>query len=77
LTACYRQPVHSPTNARFSVTGVILGGQTLANVSNGKLPLQASVVVVGVLILIISFFGYEVIHYWERYAWIVMLTFYL
>jgi purine-cytosine permease-like protein len=64
-------------SSSFSVTGVILGGQTLGNVSNHKLPLQAAVVIVGILILVLSFFGYNVLHYWERYAWIVMLTFYM
>lgn len=61
----------------FSVTGLILGGQTLANVTNKKLPLEAAVVIVGMLVLVISFFGYAVLRYWQRFAWIVMLTFYM
>lgn len=37
----------------FSVTAVILGGQTLTNVSDGKLPLAAAVVLVGIVSLIL------------------------
>ncbi|KAL8277559.1 hypothetical protein RQP46_009991 [Phenoliferia psychrophenolica] len=59
------------TQLGFSVTCVILGGQTLASV-NGVLPLAAGVVIVSVCSLIICFFGYEYLHHWERYAWIVL-----
>ncbi|WOO82974.1 Purine-cytosine permease fcyB [Vanrija pseudolonga] len=64
------------TQLGFSCTAVILGGQTLTNVSNNKLPLEASVVIVGVLALVLCFFGYNAMHYWERYAWIIMFIFY-
>ena len=43
----------------FSCTAVILGGQTLTNVSNGKLPLEASIVLVGFVALILCFVGYN------------------
>jgi len=47
------------TQLGFSCTAVILGGQTLTNVSEGKLPLQASIVIVGFIALILCFVGYE------------------
>ena len=65
------------TQLGFSVTAVILGGNVLTNVSNDKLPLEASVVIVGVLSVVLCFFGYNVLHYWERYAWILMFIFYM
>jgi purine-cytosine permease-like protein len=47
------------TQLGFSCTAVILGGQTLTNVSNGKLPLEASIVLVGVMALVLCFVGYN------------------
>lgn len=47
------------TQLGFSTTAVILGGQTLTNVSDGKLPLEASIVLVGLVALLLCFFGYE------------------
>lgn len=47
------------TQLGFSCTAVILGGQTLTNVSNGKLPVEASIVIVGILALILCFVGYN------------------
>ncbi|WWC59846.1 uncharacterized protein I303_102408 [Kwoniella dejecticola CBS 10117] len=64
------------TQLGFSVTAIILGGQTLTNVSNDKLPLEASIVIVGFMALVLCFVGYEAMHYWERYAWIVLFIFY-
>ncbi|WVQ82455.1 hypothetical protein IAT38_004584 [Cryptococcus sp. DSM 104549] len=65
------------TQLGFSCTAVILGGQTLTNVSDGKLPLEASIVIVGVMGLALCFVGYNAVHYWERYAWILLFIFYL
>lgn len=45
------------TQLGFSVTCVILGGQTLASVGN-VLPLEVGIVIVSVVTLIICFFGY-------------------
>lgn len=51
------------TQLGFSCTAIILGGQTLTNVSEGKLPLEASIVLVGVLALILCFVGYNGEHH--------------
>nr|XP_031864356.1 uncharacterized protein CI109_000269 [Kwoniella shandongensis]KAA5531428.1 hypothetical protein CI109_000269 [Kwoniella shandongensis] len=64
------------TQLGFSTTAVILGGQTLTNVSNGKLPLEASIVIVGLLALVLCFVGYNAVHQWERYAWILLFIIY-
>ncbi|KAI5481367.1 permease for cytosine/purines uracil thiamine allantoin [Pseudohyphozyma bogoriensis] len=57
------------TQLGFSVTCVILGGQTLGSINN-TVPLAAGVVIVSVCSLAICFFGYNLLHIWERYAWI-------
>lgn len=55
----------------FSVTAVILGGQTLASVNPGTLPLVVGIIIVAILSLIPCFVGYNMVHYYERYAWTV------
>ncbi|KAJ7241711.1 cytosine-purine permease [Mycena haematopus] len=60
------------TQLGFSVTAVILGGQTLASINPGTLPLVAGVVIVGLGSLIPCFIGYNMVHHYERYAWIVI-----
>ncbi|KAH9944003.1 cytosine-purine permease [Epithele typhae] len=60
------------TQLGFSVTAVILGGQTLASVNPGTLPLVVGIIIIGILSLIPCFVGYNYVHYYERYAWIVV-----
>ncbi|KAJ7486077.1 cytosine-purine permease [Mycena galericulata] len=60
------------TQLGFSVTAVILGGQTLASINPGTLPLVAGVVIVGLGSLIPCFIGYNMVHHYERYAWMVI-----
>lgn len=59
------------TQLGFSTTAVILGGQTLANINPGTLPLVVGIVIIGVCCLIPCFIGYNMVHVYERYAWIV------
>ncbi|KAJ7095711.1 permease for cytosine/purines, uracil, thiamine, allantoin-domain-containing protein [Mycena belliarum] len=60
------------TQLGFSVTAVILGGQTLASINPGTLPLVAGVVIVGLASLIPCFIGYNMVHHYERYAWMII-----
>ncbi|KAI0778628.1 cytosine-purine permease [Trametes elegans] len=60
------------TQLGFSVSAVILGGQTLASVNPGTLPLVVGIILIGVLSLIPCFIGYNLVHYYERYAWTVI-----
>jgi purine-cytosine permease-like protein len=79
------------TQLGFSVLAVIVGGQTLINVSDGKIPLEASIVLTGFMAVVLCFVGYDgesklssifmttdsaALHYWERYAWILLFVFY-
>jgi NCS1 nucleoside transporter family len=59
------------TQLGFSVTCVVLGGQTLASINN-TLPLEVGIVIVALCALIICFFGYDLLHIYERYAYIVI-----
>ena len=56
----------------FSTTAVILGGQTLASINPGTLPLVVGVIIVSICSLIPCFVGYNLVHTYERYAWIVI-----
>ena len=49
------------TQLGFATIAVILGGQTLNGIS-GKLPLVVGVILVGIMSLIVCFFGYSALH---------------
>ncbi|KAF8306326.1 purine-cytosine permease [Clavulina sp. PMI_390] len=61
------------TQMGFSVTCVILGGLTLSSI-NDALPLTWGIIIVSICTLIICFFGYGVLHIYERYVWTVLLV---
>lgn len=56
----------------FSVTAVILGGQALVAINPGTLPLVVGVIIIGLCSLIPCFIGYDYVHHYERYAWILI-----
>lgn len=58
-------------NIGYATIGSIVGGQLLRAVSGGTLSLAVGIVIVIVVAYVVSFFGYAVIHHYERYAWIV------
>lgn len=41
-------------------------------VCGAKLPLTVAIIIVSVVTLLICFFGYDLVHKWERYAWILI-----
>ncbi|EIW55543.1 uncharacterized protein TRAVEDRAFT_50029 [Trametes versicolor FP-101664 SS1] len=53
----------------FLILNCIIGGQTLASVSS-HLDDTLGIIIIGVLSLIVTFFGYRVIHWYETVAWI-------
>lgn len=57
-------------NTGYAVIASILGGQLLAAISGGSLPLEVGIVTMLVIAFVISFFGFAIIHHYERYAWI-------
>lgn len=62
------------TQLGFATTTVILGGQTLSNINPGTLPSVVGIIIIGVCSLIPCFVGYNMVHVYERYAWIITLT---
>ncbi|KAI1798002.1 purine-cytosine permease [Ganoderma leucocontextum] len=53
----------------FLILNCIIGGQTLASVSS-HLNDTLGIVIIGVISLLVTFFGYRVIHWYETVAWI-------
>lgn len=60
------------TQLGFSTTAVILGGQTLASINPGTLPLVVGIIIVGIGSLIPCFIGYHMVHHYERFAWMII-----
>ncbi|KAG1890799.1 permease for cytosine/purines, uracil, thiamine, allantoin-domain-containing protein [Suillus subluteus] len=61
------------TQLGFATTTVILGGQTLSNIIPGTLPSIVGIIIIGVCSLIPCIVGYNMVHVYERYAWIITL----
>ncbi|KAJ3508559.1 hypothetical protein NLJ89_g5692 [Agrocybe chaxingu] len=57
----------------FSMLNCILGGQTLASVTDGRLSWTVGIVIFTIISLIISFFGLKFLHWYEQVAWIPIL----
>ncbi|KAH8830062.1 NCS cytosine-purine permease [Flagelloscypha sp. PMI_526] len=58
----------------FCILNSILGGQTLASVSQQNLSWTYGIVIVAVISLLVSFCGFTVINWYERLAWIPVLV---
>ncbi|KAF9787822.1 NCS cytosine-purine permease [Thelephora terrestris] len=58
----------------FCILNSILGGQTLASVSNGNLSWSVGIVIVAVISLVVSFCGYKVLMWFERIIWFPVLV---
>ncbi|KAI5460344.1 permease for cytosine/purines, uracil, thiamine, allantoin-domain-containing protein [Mariannaea sp. PMI_226] len=54
----------------FAVVIFVVGGQCLSAVSSGHLTPDVGIVIIGILTLAISFCGFQVLHYYETYAFI-------
>ncbi|KAF4630300.1 hypothetical protein G7Y89_g7840 [Cudoniella acicularis] len=60
----------------WSAVNVIVGAQ-LFNAVNGNMPGWAGIIVIAVSTLLITMFGYKVVHTYERYSWIPCLIIFL
>src|SRR5205823_12947679 len=56
----------------WSVVNVIIGGQLVAALSGGAIPLWLSILGIAILTTLVSIYGYRYVHGYERYAWIPM-----
>lgn len=54
----------------FTVIICIVGGQCLAAVSEGSLTPNVGIVIIAVLSLFVSFWGFRVLHAYENYAFV-------
>jgi purine-cytosine permease-like protein len=62
------------TIAGFGIIDCVLGGLTLAAVSNGNINATAGIVIIALCGMVISFGGYKFLHQFERYSWIFALV---
>ncbi len=58
-------------NVGYATIAAIVAGQLLRAVSGGSMSLVVGILVIDIVAFIVSFFGYGVIHHYERYAWII------
>lgn len=63
--------LNAVVNVGYATIAAIVAGQLLRAVSGGHLPMVVGILVVVIVAFIVSFFGYAIIHYYERYAWII------
>lgn len=61
----------------WTAVNTIVSAQMLHTVNDGKLPSWAGVLIITFLTIIITFFGYKLVHAFEKYAWIPNLTVFL
>lgn len=57
----------------FCVIGAVVGGQTLAAVSDGNLSIKVGIVITALVSLVVSFSGYKILHHYERWAGLPVL----
>lgn len=58
----------------FCIIIVIVGGQCLSAVAgDGNLSVNVGIVIIALVSLLISFWGYDILHMYERFAWIPAL----
>ncbi|KAJ6588794.1 permease for cytosine/purines, uracil, thiamine, allantoin-domain-containing protein [Mycena capillaripes] len=61
----------------FCILDCILGGQTLAAVADGNLSWTIGIVIIAVISLLVSFCGWKILHWYERFSWIPFLVIFL
>lgn len=57
------------TQLMYAVTTVIVGAQALRSI-NHDLSLIVGIVILTVVVMVLCIWGYQFLHYWERWAWI-------
>ncbi|KAH9884386.1 permease for cytosine/purines, uracil, thiamine, allantoin-domain-containing protein [Xylariomycetidae sp. FL2044] len=61
------------TIAGFGIIDCVLGGSTLAAVSEGNIDSTVGIVIIALIAMVVSFGGYRFLHQFERYSWIFAL----
>ncbi|KUJ15183.1 uncharacterized protein LY89DRAFT_783384 [Mollisia scopiformis] len=57
----------------FTVIAIIISGQTLSAVSDGKMTITVGIVLTGLLGMVVSFCGYSVLHLFNKYSWAITI----
>jgi len=57
----------------WSMVNSIVGGQVIAELSDGKCPLVVGVILIAIVSLIVALLGYKFVHHFERFSWVVMI----
>lgn len=58
----------------WAIVYIMIGASILYDVGQGALPLPVAALILGLISVIVSVIGYEWVHVYERYAWMVMLA---
>lgn len=58
----------------FGCTATIIAGQSLSYMSDGNLSQPLGMLIIVLISLVVSFFGYRILHLYERWAWIPVLV---
>ncbi|KAJ2970123.1 hypothetical protein NUW58_g9792 [Xylaria curta] len=61
------------TISGFGIISCVLGGSTLAAVSDGQIDGTVGIVIIGLIGMFVSFGGYRFLHQFERYSWVFAL----
>ncbi|KKF93518.1 Purine-cytosine permease fcyB [Ceratocystis platani] len=67
---CVPVVLNLATLTGFCIIMAVIGGQCLSAVSSGKLSPSVGIVIVALMAMVISVFGFHTLHIFERYAWI-------
>lgn len=70
--AAFMALVNAAAIIGWSAVDAIVGGQMIAILSGGVVPQQVGVLIVAVVTLLVSMYGYKYIHRYQRFAWIPM-----
>ncbi|KAJ5307014.1 hypothetical protein N7508_006029 [Penicillium antarcticum] len=57
----------------WAAVNTLSGAAVLYDAGNGKLPMTVSILIIGLIAIILGFFGYRVLHIYSRYCWIVTI----
>lgn len=62
--------VNAITELGWCLVGVVIGGQILNYISGGSCPTVVGIIILSILSFVIAGFGYNIVHFYERYAFI-------
>ena len=60
----------------WSMVNTMAGGEVFYSLTDEKLPLAICILILAIGSFLVSFLGYHVIHFYERYSWLVMYPFF-